>query len=611
MSQVPMVQCVIIGRQADAEPVLEGLQEAGVIHLVPMQPEQLEQEMRELSKGAEVSPDAAAVRTTYERLQQRLEALRSVAVAPARLQIDDLTYTEVGERIDALSKRRVELLHEIEQLEAQRDMLAPWGQFDTADVQALERAGVRVVFVELGDDEWRRLDRRVAHATASVRGDVRHVVLFDPPEGVGGNIVDVPLTSLHDVRARLEKSQAAVRETQRELGRVAHYAPLIAKQIAALRDRMAVLDALGGALSAGPIFALEGYLPREQVVDLQRALAPFACALRIKDAPLFDERVPVKLRNRPLVAGFETIVEAFSGMRYGEKDFTWAVGLLFVVFGALCFLDAGYGLMLAILGLALRIRGSQQIGGVFMATGVVSVIIGMMAGQFFGLIIGQTVMLDHRPLLTLSSEPYHAFLFSLFVGIVAMAFSYAMAIWQRGLRTDSTGALLLVLASLAAVYANMASGFVYEVLSGATPTAEYLEQAKLWGNRVAYALGVAAFGAWVAFPGPVFGEDARVGNILWTLYSGTTGFVQDVLSHMRLFGIALSGGIMALVVNEMAARFSLPVTALFAVVGHFFVFLLSLLSLYIHTNRLIFLEWGSKCIDGGANFYSPLRRSSV
>jgi V/A-type H+-transporting ATPase subunit I len=80
---------------------------------------------------------------------------------------------------------------------------------------------------------------------------------------------------------------------------------------------------------------------------------------------------------------------------------------------------------------------------------------------------------------------------------------------------------------------------------------------------------------------------------------------------MRLFGIALSGGIMALVVNQIAGRFPLPVTALFAVVGHSFVFLLSLLSLYIHTNRLIFLEWGSKCIDGGSNFYAPLRRSSA
>lgn len=609
MSQVPMVQSIVVARQEDAEALVEALQEVGILHVTPILLPALDEEG--LSPGAAPSPDAADVRTIYGRLEARLEALRSVAPAPARLQIRDLTYLQVGVEIDALIERRTTLLREVERLEAQRDLLVPWGDFNVDDIHILEKAGVRVVFVEMNEDEWRLLDRKLSHALASVRDGVRHVVLFDPPEEISGNIVSVPRTSLRDVKARLDAAQAGVREAQRELGRFAHFAPLIAERIQALRDRMAVLSALDGAVSSGPLFALEGFLPRDQVVELHQALAPFACAVQVKDAVAFDERVPVKLKNSGLFAGFESIVAAFSGMRYGEKDFTWAVGLLFVAFGALCLLDAGYGLMLGILGLVLRARGAKAMGEVFVFTGLVSVVVGMMAGQFFGLIIGQTVMMDQRPLLTLSSEPYHAFLFSLFVGMIALAFSYSMAIWQRGLRNEATGALALVLAALAAVYANMAAEFVHVLFTGQTPTVGDLAEAKLWGNRVAYALGGAALAAWIAFPGPVFGENARFGNILWTLYAGTTGFVQDVLSHMRLFGIALSGGIMALVVNEMAARLPLPATALFAVVGHFFVFLLSLLSLYIHTNRLIFLEWGSKCIDGGSNFYSPLRRSSV
>jgi V/A-type H+-transporting ATPase subunit I len=417
--------------------------------------------------------------------------------------------------------------------------------------------------------------------------------------------------SLEDAKLRLEEAQAGVRRVQRELGRFMHFAPLIRERISGLRDRMAVLSALDGAVSSGPLFAIEGFVPRSELVDLQHALEPFACALRVKDAEPFDERVPVDLSNGSLVSGFESVVSSFSGMRYGEKDFTWAVGILFVTLGSLCLLDAGYGLLLALLGLGLRARGAKAMGNVFALTGVISVVVGLMAGQFFGLIVGRTVMLDSRPLLTLSSEPFHAFLFSLFVGMITLGFSYSMAIWQRGLRTEATGALFLVLATLSAVYANMAAGFVHELFTGEAADAAALASAKLWGNSLAGGFGAAALWGWIAFPGPVFGEHARVGNILWTVYSGSTGFVQDVLSHMRLFGIALSGGIMALVVNQIAGRFPLPVTALFAVVGHSFVFLLSLLSLYIHTNRLIFLEWGSKCIDGGSNFYAPLRRSSA
>lgn len=608
MSQVPMLRAVIVGRQEDAEALVEALQEAGIVHMAAIDLPSLADEG--VSKGAMASPDAPEVRTIYERLQTRLEALRSVAPAPARLQVRDSTYLQVGAAIDSLIEQRAKLEREIEQLEAKRDALTPWGDFDVRDLRAIEGAGVRVVFMEMSDVEWHALDKSVLRAVASVREGVRHVVLFDPPGEMAGTVVAAPRTSLGEVRTRLEAAQAEVRQVQRELGRYAHYAPLIADRIQTLRDRMAVLGALDDAVSSGPLFALEGFVPRDEVVDLQQALLPFAAAVHFEDASLADARVPVKLKNGAWVAGFESIVVAFSGMRYGEKDFTWAVGFLFVAFGALCLLDAGYGLMLAILGAILRGRGAKPMGNVFILTGVVSVVVGMLAGQFFGLIIGQTVMMESRPLLTLSSEPYHSFLFSLFVGIVALAFSYSMAIWQRGLRTEATGALMLVLASLCAVYANMAAEFVHTLL-GADTSAEVLATAKDWGNCVAAGFAGAALWGWIAFPGPVFGEHARVGNILWTVYSGTTGFVQDVLSHMRLFGIALSGGIMALVVNEMAGRFSLPVTAMFAVVGHFFVFLLSLLSLYIHTNRLIFLEWGSKCIDGGSNFYAPLRRRSI
>ncbi len=603
-----MVRCVMVGRQQDAEPIVEALQSAGLVHVAKIALNA--GDAAELTAGATASPGAAEVRAIDARLAKRFEALRSVAPAPARLQSSELSYLEVGVEIDKLLRRRAQLQGELEQLEAQRELLAPWGEFDVDDVRVLEAAQVRVVFVEMSEDEWLRLDRSIPHALASVREGVRNVVLFDPPTDVAGTVIGVPRTSLRDVKRQLESAHAGLREVQRELGRFAHYASLVAERRKALSDRLAVLNALDCAVSTGPLFALEGFVPRDQVVDLQESLSPFACALQLEDAAARDERAPVKLRNNSLVAGFESVVEAFSGMRYGEKDFTWAVGLLFVGFGSLCLLDAGYGLMLAIVGIALRLRGDKRLGNVFALTGIISVAVGLLCGQFFGLIVGQTVMPDARPLLTLSSEPYHAFLFSLFVGMAAMLFSYSMAIWQRGLRSDATGALLVVLAAFVAVYANMATEFVHSFFSSQALSPAEIAAARLWGNRTAWAFGCAAVSSWVAFPGRVFG-DARVGNVLWTLYSGTTGFVQDVLSHMRLFGIALSGGIMALVVNEVAGRFSLPITALFAVVGHTFVFLLSLLSMYIHTSRLIFLEWGSKCIDGGSNFYSPLRRSSA
>jgi V/A-type H+-transporting ATPase subunit I len=78
---------------------------------------------------------------------------------------------------------------------------------------------------------------------------------------------------------------------------------------------------------------------------------------------------------------------------------------------------------------------------------------------------------------------------------------------------------------------------------------------------------------------------------------------------MRLFGISLSGAILASVVNEISCLFPIYTQIIFCLIGHVFVFGLSLLSLGVHTNRLIFLEFGSKCIDGGDYYYLPLKRN--
>jgi V/A-type H+-transporting ATPase subunit I len=608
MSQVPMVQCTMVGRREDAEEIVEALQESGVVHIAPIAlPED-----EEHTQGAAPPVDSTDTRAVNERLERRLRALNHVAPAPARLQIKELTYDDVSDELDALMARQEKHESRADALEGQIDVLAPWGEFNPEDIAKLQEAGVQVDFIELSEDEFHSIPRGTAYAGSTRSGGIIRAIFFDAPEGTPGARVEVPRASLEALRAEREGELRKVRECHREMGRFHHFAPLIATRIHSLKDRLAVLDALDAAVSTGPLFALEGFLPRDQVVDLEQAIEPFAAVLRVRDAVVEDERVPVKLKNIPLLSGFESIVESFSGIRYGEKDFTWAVGILFIMFGSLCLLDAGYGLMLFIAGLVLRVQGNKSFGNVFAITGVISVVIGLLVGQFFGLVVGQHVMLDQAPPLTLAQKPYDAFIFSLVVGMVALTFSYSTAIWQRGFKTHATGALLLVLAAMAAVYANMAAEYLHTILGNwQTPSAAQLANAKTWGNNVAMGLGGLSVLAWLAFPEPVFGEKARAGNIIWTLYSGTTGFVQDVLSHMRLFGIALSGSIMALVVNDIGSQFPLPVTALFAVFGHFFVFLLALLSLYIHTNRLIFLEWGSKCIDGGTNFYRPLRRSSA
>ena len=85
-------------------------------------------------------------------------------------------------------------------------------------------------------------------------------------------------------------------------------------------------------------------------------------------------------------------------------------------------------------------------------------------------------------------------------------------------------------------------------------------------------------------------------NIVKRLFSGLlslydiTGYFSDMLSYSRLFALALSGGVIATVINQlglMAANSWIGwiVAAVVLAAGHGFNILISSLGAYVHTSR--------------------------
>lgn len=590
-----MLRATMVGRQTDAVALLSRVQAAGLLHIEPVHPLSA---LGELPREEGEDPLARANRLA--RARGLIFAVPAQAPDPAAEEdLDALV-----ERVEAIQRRREELLARAGVLDACIAALEPFGEVDPAELQALEAAGVAVGFYRLTWNDWHELEvEALPHFVASQSELELHVVLFGPA------VAAFPLTPLRlpplrlgAARAEREAVGAELMELEKALGARQHLLPAIDARLDALADRVAVLRAIAEGEDHGEVFAVRGYIPAEVQSDLQRALGELPAALVFED-PEPGEAVPVRLRQGPVLSGFSAVVRAFSGISYWEKDFTPAVALLFLVFGSLCLLDAGYGLMLALTGLILRRRGMPEFGTVFLLTGAATALLGTLSGQLFGLVVGQNgFLVGQEPVLSLAKDPMSSFIFSLIVGLAAMTLSHATAIWQRGWRTAATGSLLVSLAAVAFVLGAFAAEPLARLLPGLT--ALHVEQG---GKGLAGLLLGGGILGWMIHPDPVFGEKARAANAAWTLYAGLTGLGQDVMSHMRLFGIALSGSIMAMVVNQIAGMFPLVVTVLVAIVGHVFVFLLSLLSLYIHTNRLIFLEFGSKCFDGGQRWYEPLR----
>ncbi len=599
MSVVKMKKVTLLGRRKDENTILQAVQKASLMHVVPFNANQ------------NTTTQNSCLDQEIGKLKRSEDVLNAVSVEyPAKLS----SKISLGEAINTVLKncgRKSHVLKELEHIETDLKILEPWGDFSPSDIAMLEDNGVVPSLCIFETKNWDNVDKEKLTYSV-INQDAKHVyvaILKVGKQSLPVTPIAIPKHSTSDLLKLKSAALEKLEKSEKKIASFCYAKQAIRRKLTELLDEKQFEQAKAQALKENHLFGVSGYIPANEEIEFRNKLHDQVVAVVIAD-PGQDEEVPVKLKNNGFFRGFESILHTFSGINYQEKDMTWTVGILFILFGSLCLLDAGYGLLLMATGLALGFKGQDAIAKVFMITGGASTILGLLGGQVFGLIVGKDFFAHITPPISLAVDPLACFIFSLIIGLVAMGFSYSVAIWQSGIKGPATGGLFFVFAVTAFAVGNFAVDSILGFL-GSTQEVSGSIIANVKGicEIIGYVfLGLTTL-SWLIFPDKVFG-DARVPNIIWTLYSGVTGLMQDILSHMRLFGIALSGAILALVVNKIAAMLPLPATVLFAFVGHIFVFLLALLSLYIHTNRLIFLEFGSKCITGGHYLYTPFRRSS-
>ena len=92
----------------------------------------------------------------------------------------------------------------------------------------------------------------------------------------------------------------------------------------------------------------------------------------------------------------------------------------------------------------------------------------------------------------------------------------------------------------------------------------------------------------------------------------TRSFIGDTLSYSRLLALGLTTTIVGMSFNIIAGLVtSVPVLGvvlfvLIAAFGHVFNFFISILGGFVHSARLIFVEFFTKFYEGGATPFAPL-----
>ncbi|HUT62369.1 MAG TPA: V-type ATPase 116kDa subunit family protein [Anaerolineae bacterium] len=371
-------------------------------------------------------------------------------------------------------------------------------------------------------------------------------------------------------------------------------------------------------VSSPYMFVSQGYIrARELKRFRQRVEEKFHGAeiQVIKDTE--DHDPPVSVTWNKLLRPAGLLVKMFGLPSYRSIDPTGFLTLTFLIFFGICYGDVLYGIMLIGLASWLKRRFKTQEGLVqffrlFSYAGISTIIFGIVTGSWGSDLPAYLwkgnfieVLRQKFALIDPLTKPVVALAIAICIGI----FNQLYGIFVRFIRDTRRG--------------DVASG-VYDGIFWLV----YL--VSLIGASVSF---IVKAPAWITgiFLAGFFG--AAIGLILtqgrdqksWvlrlitgvvSLYGimgtyGTTAFIGDVISYSRLMALGMTTSVVGMsfnIIGGMVKEVPYLGWLLFAVVivfGHVFNFAMSILSAFVHSARLILLEWFSRFYEGGGVPFRP------
>lgn len=310
--------------------------------------------------------------------------------------------------------------------------------------------------------------------------------------------------------------------------------------------------------------------------------------------------VPIQLENNDLNASFEDVTSMYALPKYDDIDPTPFVTPFYLIFFGMMVADAGYGLLMLIGTLcALKFfhfdDGTKKMIKFFMYLSFPTIVFGLIYGSFFG------DLLPIKGFIDTNTNVMTILAMSVVFGAIQIVFGLcikAALLIRMGKKTEAlmdVGSWMLSLFSIGGVVAaSMLNIPVLKTISIAGIVIGFLAIVLTQGRQME-------------------SKGGKIGQGLYELY-GVTGYLSDLVSYTRLMAIGLSGGSIAGAINMIMNMvtdngnsvigmilFGPLIFIIFQTVN----FLLSLLSGYVHTLRLTYVEYFSKFYDGGGRAFEP------
>ncbi len=592
MAIVKMKRIGLVGPLDMRDALLEALQDVAVLDPVPL--------VAVEEPPGELSSRRMSVQRVIKALEGRRKELKKEAPEFSAATDHDTSEGTI-DTVEQLLSRRAELDNRLSVLDKEIAVLEPWGDFVPADVHELAAKGVHLALYELDTDELDELDLAGAAWTSQRLLDAKgkriglSVVSLDEPLKLDRDRVSLPGAALSELTREAARLRAEIEAGEAELGNLSATLPAVKRYDAHTADRLRYAEVRSGLGGDEELFALSGWCPVDEVDTVRAAVGDKPVALITED-PTEDDEPPILLRNWKIVQNFQPLLKAFNLPSYHEYDPTLFIAPFMGLFFGFCLGDLGYGVVLTVVGIWAG-RKFKPEGEIKLAVdwlvilGVCTVLIGGLTGNVFGVQLYKVFNLSETLLLfSLNADPQKFFYVSLGFG----AFQLTIGMLIKLVR-------LLTLGEWQAVIGQLGWLSVFPALA-------------LWAvGGIAWGF-LASLIVILLFASPSPSMVRRLGGGAWALYN-ITGLVGDVMSYARIFGLGLSSGIIAMVVNTIAMTVAegvpilgWPLAILVLLAGHSFNFLMAMIGSVVHPARLQFLEFFGKFYEGGGRAYAPFQK---
>ncbi len=500
----------------------------------------------------------------------------------------------------------------------------PWGSFRSEDIHKLESQGLKLRFYSCMkkkfDPSWAEI--RPLEVISETESKVFFVTVSPAEEEYSFPIEAVPAPegSVNEAEEKLSLLQSKLEKEQQLLANLKSCSDEIRK---AYNDSLSRLDLYFAEAATEKavdnyLTVLTGFAPTS---DDKRLCASFDSMdiYYSHEAATKEDNPPVKLKNNWFAKNFEVLTGMYGVPAYDEFDPTPVLGPFFMLFFAMCMGDAGYGILLMLIALVLRLKMKDSSLGkmhrLIAFLGGMTFVVGLFLGTFFGMSILEAswapawlkgLCIDGWfPDAKIAGFPVQMVL-AVAIGVLHIClamiiktinftkrFGFKKTVATWGWTTLIVGGLVVV--SLGMTEVLSAEAFKWTIIA------------------LAVVSGLAIY----VFNTPGRNPLLNIGSGLWDTYNMVTGLLGDVLSYIRLYALGLAGGMLGNAFNIMGTMIlDIPVPGvnwvfciIILIFGHVLNLAMSCLGAFVHPLRLTFVEYFKNSgYEGSGAKYNPLTK---